>query len=239
MAPGSSACGTQTPVVLPGRRHNGSPAQSDQCAVYSVKKGVRYRYYVSQAILGSRPKEAGRVGRVSATDLESLIERFLRERFPGSPGQSVGAQTLVETNLERALVLDDAIELTLKNSQDAAAETVSLVWRRKPLSAEKGTTTVSPLTRQDTLARNTLLAAIGNAHRWMDELLAGNSIAEIASREGKSLRHIRLLAPLAFVSPQTVSDLISGTARIGTVTELAPRVPLLWSEIAGSLEADA
>jgi site-specific DNA recombinase len=34
----------------------------------------------------------------------------------------------------------------------------------------------------------------------------------IARREGKVERHIRLLAPLAFVSPRIVSALLDGTA---------------------------
>ena len=56
---------------------------------HSVKKGVRYRYYVSQALLSSRPGEAGRVGRVSAPDLEGLVEEFLRKRFAAAPGRAL------------------------------------------------------------------------------------------------------------------------------------------------------
>ena len=46
----------------------------------------------------------------------------------------------------------------------------------------------------------------------MDEITNGASFAVIAQREGKSERHIRLLAPLAFVPPITVRTLIEGTA---------------------------
>jgi hypothetical protein len=63
----------------------------------------------------------------------------------------------------------------------------------------------------------------------MDELSDGVSIAAIAQREGKSARHIRLLAPLAFVPPAMVKSVIDGTARFGTVMALAESVPLLWS----------
>jgi len=61
------------------------------------------------------------------------------------------------------------------------------------------------------------------ARLWMDEITNGASFAVIAQREGKSERQIRLLAPLAFVPPITVRTLIEGTARAGTVTDLAKK----------------
>jgi site-specific DNA recombinase len=40
---------------------------------HANKKGVRYRYYVSQALLQNRKAEAGSIARVSAPDLEELM----------------------------------------------------------------------------------------------------------------------------------------------------------------------
>jgi hypothetical protein len=50
--------------------------------------------------------------------------------------------------------------------------------------------------------RESLLIAIAKARQWIDDLAHGRaaSFAVIARREGKAERHIRLLAPLAFVS---------------------------------------
>ena len=43
-------------------------------------------------------------------------------------------------------------------------------------------------------------------------------------------RHVRLLAPLAFVSPQLVSAIAAGTAPANLkVTSLAEAVPCLWN----------
>jgi site-specific DNA recombinase len=56
-------------------------------------------------------------------------------------------------------------------------------------------------------------------------------LAAIAHREGKVERHIRLLAPLAFVSPRIVSALLDGTAPADlTVTGLASKLPYFWAE---------
>jgi hypothetical protein len=57
------------------------------------------------------------------------------------------------------------------------------------------------------------------------------SFAVLASREGKVERHIRLLLPLAFLSPRIVSGLLDGTAPAGlTVTALARALPWSWAE---------
>ena len=81
-----------TPYLLKGKLFDS--AGNRMTPSHSVKKGVRYRYYVSQAILGSRPKEAGRLGRVPAPELEALVEETLRKRFASAPGQSLGLQPL-------------------------------------------------------------------------------------------------------------------------------------------------
>jgi DNA invertase Pin-like site-specific DNA recombinase len=48
---------------------------------FSTKRGVRYRFYVSFAILTGRRDDAGSVTRVSAPDLERSIVSAARERF--------------------------------------------------------------------------------------------------------------------------------------------------------------
>jgi hypothetical protein len=69
--------------------------------------------------------------------------------------------------------------------------------------------------------------------RRIDELAHGRlgSFAVLARREGKLERHIRLLLPLAFLSPRIVSGLLDGTAPAGlTITALARALPWSWAE---------
>src|SRR5438128_11377662 len=69
--------------------------------------------------------------------------------------------------------------------------------------------------------------------QWMDDLAHGRaaSFAAIARREGKAERHIRLLAPLAFLSPRIVAALLDGTAPADlTLTQLARALPYSWTE---------
>ena len=73
-------------------------------------------------------------------------------------------------------------------------------------------------------ARDALLNAIAKARRWIDAITTGKvkSFDDIAMKEKKVERHIRLLAPLAFVAPSIVQSIIEGTGPVNlTVTELA------------------
>ena len=46
---------------------------------HANKKGVRYRYYVSQAILQNRKSEAGSVSRISGPDIELIVVDSVRQ----------------------------------------------------------------------------------------------------------------------------------------------------------------
>ena len=80
--------------------------------------------------------------------------------------------------------------------------------------------------------RDVLLTAIAKARAWVADLAEGRvaSFTDIAKREGKVERHIRLLAPLAFVSPQFVSRIIGGQVPSVAVTALAKYVSWSWAQ---------
>jgi hypothetical protein len=63
-------------------------------------------------------------------------------------------------------------------------------------------------------SRDALLIAIAKARGWIDDISLDRigSFAEIAKREGQGERHIRLLAPLAFLSPRIIAAIVDGTA---------------------------
>jgi site-specific DNA recombinase len=73
--------------------------------------------------------------------------------------------------------------------------------------------------------------AVAKARVWIDDLASGRiqSFAEIARSEGKVERHIRLLAPLAFVPPHILAAIANGAFRQDvTVTTLARAVRYSW-----------
>jgi site-specific DNA recombinase len=82
-------------------------------------------------------------------------------------------------------------------------------------------------------ARGALLMAIGKARIWIEDLIKGraSSFKEIAKHEGKVERHIRFLAPLAFLSPKIITEIIDGSVPADlTITALTKALPYSWAK---------
>jgi site-specific DNA recombinase len=67
---------SSSPSLLAGRIFD--DRMNPMTPTHANKNGVRYRYYVSHALLQGRAREAGSVARISAPDVEALIVNRLR-----------------------------------------------------------------------------------------------------------------------------------------------------------------
>jgi site-specific DNA recombinase len=130
------------------------------------------------------------------------------------------------------------IEIQLRQEEagtsNSAIPTVLKVrWSGPELAKVKGILH-APLAGPPMIAgnRDVVLTAIAKARAWIADLAEGRaaSFAEIAKREGKVERHIRLLAPLAFISPQLVSGIIDGHVPSVAVITLAKHVSWSWGQ---------
>jgi hypothetical protein len=221
---------------------------------HANKKGARYRYYVSQALLQNRKAEAGRIARVPAPDIESLISDGVRRHLAAMGKEAptgLADHELVERHVARVLVKPQALEVCLIPARetlvqgkdpsltDAApgdhpATTIALPWTAPSFAAVKGILHEpgeKPVMKPE--SRDVLLTAIAKARGWIDDIRLGRiaSFAEIAAREALGERHIRLLAPLAFLSPRIIMAIVDGTAPADlTVTGLAKALPFSWAE---------
>jgi site-specific DNA recombinase len=225
---------------------------------HSNKDGVRYRYYVSHVLLQRREKDAGRVTRVPATPLEKLVVDAVRTEIkPCAELKSdLSDREMIDRHVERIIVHPESIDIELRAATaigpngnaallatDACADAdpaasftdavvISLPWSAPAFLSVKGVLhqpEAKPTLKPET--RDALLLAIAKARAWIDDLVSSRvqSFAEIAEREGKVERHIRLLTPLAFVPPRTLAAIIDGTGRHDvTVTALAQEVPYRW-----------
>jgi site-specific DNA recombinase len=237
-----------SPAILAGRIFD--DRGNRMTPTHTNKLGARYRYYVSHAILQKRTDEAGSVCRVSAPDIENAIVKMLRERL-GTDSKSerpvpADDRDLVERHVERVVLKREAIEIDLAGDDDhpqsrenirsetggQSAITITVPCSAMTPAEARGILhSPSPCPTMSSESRDVLLVAIAKARSWIDDLMEGRaaSFAEIAKREGKVERHIRLLAPLAFVSPRIISRIIDGSAPAGlTVTGLAKSLPCGW-----------
>jgi hypothetical protein len=109
---------------------------------------------------------------------------------------------------------------------------VSLPWSVPAFISIKGVLhqpDVKPTLKPET--RDAILLVVAKARSWIEDLASGRvqSFAEIARREGKVERHIRLLTPLAFTPPQTLAAIVAGAGSSDlTITALSRTIPWAW-----------
>ena len=252
-----------SPAILTGRIYD--DRGNRMTPSHTNKLGVRYRYYVSHALMQRRTAEAGRIARVSAPDIETSVVKALRDHVRKEnkgAGDSKNDddknnnglipyddRELIARFLQRVTVKPDVIEIRSTLAATTSAHQkgksskptkqrqtpfeINVPWTAPTFVAHKGVQhdpLSGPAMRPEN--RDALLMAIGKARRWIDDLVKGcASFSDIATREGKVKRHIRFLAPLAFVSPKIVTGIIDGSVPANlTVTELAKALPYSWSE---------
>ena len=221
---------------------------------HANKRGVRYRYYVSHAILQNRKAEAGNIARVPAPEIETLVcdsvRRHLAAMDAADHQTALADRELVQRHVARVIVKPQALDVWLIPTCEASAQaedpvddpapchspttTITLPWTAPSFAAVKGiihAPCAKPTMKAET--REALLTALAKARGWIDDIRLGRiaSFAEIAEREAQGERHIRLLAPLAFLSPRIIATIIDGTAPADlTVTGLAKALPYSWAE---------
>ena len=220
---------------------------------HANKKGARYRYYVSQALLQNRKAEAGSIARVPAPETEKLVCDGVRRHLAAGkePPAVLADRELIERHVARVVVKPQTLDIGLIPTSEASAQSenpsltdsapnlhsptmIALRWTAPSFAAKKGILhepSTKPTMKPE--SRDTLLTAIAKARGWIDDIRLGRiaSFAGIAQREAVGERHIRLLAPLAFLSPRIIAAIADGTAPADlTVTGLAKALPYSWAE---------
>ncbi|MEQ8747085.1 recombinase family protein [Pyruvatibacter sp.] len=219
---------------------------------HTSKKGVRYRYYVSHASLQRSAGAQCPPLRVPAPEAEALVVAAIRERLSDewAAGEDLDDREVVRRHLRRVAVGDAEVVIAFvsepgpdtvreherdSSNEDGSGEAVEEIvvpWVRPAFRSEKGISRApsghEPMTPA---SRDALLTAIAKARAWVDDLANGRvgSFAEIAEREGKVERHIRLLVPLAFVSPGHLDGIIAGDRNHEiSIIKMAKIVPDSW-----------
>lgn len=209
---------------------------------YAMKDGVRYRYYVSAALIQGNKADAGSVRRVAAQDMEERVVAALRannllDHADGEPREALHAV------VDRITIASTEITVVLRGEAGdrSPPEPIQIPWtppdhnRRRSISAPiNGSASSAPPSRSviRAEARARLLIAIATARQWLDELSRREvlDLDEIAKREGRSERSVRMILSLAFLSPEIVSAAIAGTLPRGLGLSDMTDLPMDWSE---------
>jgi DNA invertase Pin-like site-specific DNA recombinase len=206
----------------------------------TAKKGpVRYRYYISAALLQGRSNEAGSVRRVPAADVETLVLDAVR-RVRGTEASSDDAvaplddRRSIETHLEKVVARKGHLEITLSDSEPGS-ELLLIEWSPPPTRI--GREIIVPSGPGDAQARPLrwamrarLIEAIATRRRWIEELISGEatSVEEIAKRHRCSARAVRMTLNLAFLSPTIIRAAIDGKLPHGCGLIKLAEMPSEW-----------
>ena len=149
---------------------------------FSVKRGVRYPFYVSSALLRGRKAQAGSVSRVSAAEIEAAVQLAIRHSVSVDDAAPYTPAELVEKRVARVIVKTDRVVISLKTSGKKAPAPIEI-----PRTEQK---TRIPVRIDGDYAGDVrraanpqLVQAIVRAHAWLELLIKG-------THDSSSLSHV-------------------------------------------------
>ena len=193
---------------------------------FSTKKGVRYRFYVSAALLRGRKLEAGSVARASATDVETCVINALRDRL--KINKATSDAEIIETHVERAELTKRAILVITTPAARIRSNELSIAWQpRQPGSASLIETNG---TRQPD---RKLVQALVRAHAWLRDLQANKfeTVEALAASVKLHPKMVRQELRYAFLAPTITEAILNGDQpRTLSLARIPKTLPLAWSD---------
>ena len=191
---------------------------------FSSKNGVRYRFYVSSAVLRGRKASAGSVTRVSAAQIEADVRSALV-----SHQDFQGAFFAIE-KVQRVVIAHDQLSVELSNSgQEGSKRRISVPWACKTSNASAA---VHPVTALGRGRDETLIQAMVRAYSWHQQLADGThgSVERLAETHGIHPKVVRQALRLAFLSPEIISAILEGQQPSTlTLARIPKLLPLSWT----------
>jgi DNA invertase Pin-like site-specific DNA recombinase len=138
---------------------------------------------------------------------------------------------LVEARAERVVV--GACSIRIHPSTEAS-EPIEIAWlppvqrrRREILAPANGSAGHDRGIKAE--ARTVLLRSIALGRRWVEQVLVGTSIDEIAAREGCTKQHVANAIPLAFLGPDVVRAIVDARLPRGISARRIAQPELEWA----------
>jgi site-specific DNA recombinase len=188
---------------------------------HARKRGAKYRYYLSSALLEGRPDRSGSIRRIPAAEVEAIVIQSVREHLKLE--EPTDEKDLVSTHIERVEVQQDQLEIKLSSTQKANRQrakgnkALHVPWHKAESTRRREILLSGPIPPKDSCpirseTRATLVASIARGRRWLDELNADPfaNVESIAKREGCSARKVNMTISLAFLAPDLVKAAIEG-----------------------------
>ncbi|MCG3777284.1 MAG: DNA-invertase hin [Nitrospira sp.] len=177
---------------------------------FTVKKRVRYPFYVSSAVLRGKKAQIGSVTRVSAIAIEQAVLRALRDHVDEASANLLPHE-LIERCVARVVVEKKRVVLTARALEEGVGSPLVIPWtgetkRYMPRidESEVGQTVRS--------SDPELVHAIVRARAWLTTLDDGtyDSVEALAQAVGLHPKVVRNRIRLAFLAPALTREFLNG-----------------------------
>ena len=196
---------------------------------FTTKRDVRYRFYVSTALLNDRKADAGTLSRISGPDLETAVLSALKVENALVPSERKASDREIVSNLiDRIEVRKNNIRIALKllndvggtllNPGDLAPEETDQIHASRYIDIPWLPNPSGPLAHVDESATRSgdpdpaLIQAVARAHSWTQLLIDGahTSIDSLAVATSMHPKVIRKSIRLAFLAPEITEAIVLG-----------------------------
>ena len=233
-------------ALLRGRMFD--DAGNRMAPTHATKQQVRYRYYISAAVVQGQKNGSGSVTRIPAAEIEAAVVKAIRDRLELST--ALEDHNVIAIHLASVRVTPNQLVIQLKQSEyddtttsdvdhgdgaEALPVTLTVDWdkastkRHRDIIVPEGATgkALRPA-RAET--RDKLLTSIAQGRRWLSEVISESiSIDAIAKREACSARRINMTLSLAFLAPDLVKAAIDRRLPRGIGVTRLFDPPVEWS----------
>jgi hypothetical protein len=205
---------------------------------HTCKQGVRYRYYLSSALL--QGQQSGSVRRAPATEIENLVIQSVRDLV--KPPEAIDDRGLVDAYVARVEIRRDQLIVELNQteaangSQQENTNTLHIPWTKASPTRRREILLPADPSRQHrrpirSETRGTVIAAIAQGRRWLKELIEDPDATTetIATRAACSVRKVNMTISLAFLAPELVKSAIEGRLPHGLGIARLCDLPIEWA----------
>lgn len=197
---------------------------------FSVKRGIRYPFYVSSALLRGRKANAGSVARLSAHEIEAAVLTAARRRF-STMDAALTPRDQVEQCIQRIVASNEKVTITFKAHDNDTNAPVEIPWsstsNTSPARIEGGLDSEGPAPSPQ------LVQAIVRAHSWVRLLTDGthNTIESLAQSVNVHPKIVRNGIRMAFLAPDITAAILEGRQPAAlSLKDFKNEMALGWAE---------
>ena len=208
---------------------------------HARKGGIKYRYYISSALLQGRPKQAGTISRITANEIEALVVKTVRSHL--NEPTEIADSFLIQNHVVRIEVQSDHLAIKLANANGGESKrkrgsrnVIEVPWRKTPSTRRREILLPDSGLREDARpirseSRALLVASIARGRRWLDELMTDPTAntESIAKRAACTARKVNMTLSLAFLAPDLIKAAIDGRLPHGMGVARLCDLPVEWS----------